>query len=329
MAIFGRAFPIHPWISKALSGVSASVNLTGVSATGVVGSFTPSVSVTLTGVSATAAVGSFVPSISFTLTGVSATAAVGSFTPSVSPALTSVSATGAVGSFTPSIAFTLSGVAATAQVGSFVQTVGPSLTGVSATGQVGGFTPSVAFTLQGVSATGQVGSFTFRGDVSIPLTGVSATGQVGNFAVQIAQSIALQGVFATGQVGQFTITIVKQRPQALQNIFASIVPGEPVTSTANLIIPKSPYGTLDLPSALFIRIQEETIALQPPIRLLITKPDTSIYTNNGLYAYEAVVQGIRYILYNTDTNELDEKGWWVVEWFAGPYTSSQSVFYLN
>ena len=129
MARFGRSFPAKPIILKGLvGGNNVTIGLTGVSATGAVGSVSTSNLFTIG------------------LTGVSATGSVGSVTPS--QGLTGVSSTGSVGSAGTDNLFTigLTGVSATGSVGTVVYSgtgdISLALTGVSATGSVGTVTAS-------------------------------------------------------------------------------------------------------------------------------------------------------------------------------------------
>ena len=93
------------------------------------------------------------------LTGVQATGAVGTQTPSEDTALTGNAATGAVGTVTPSTTIALTGVQATGQVGTEGDGLTIALTGVQATGQVGTVSHGgVSFELTGVEATGTAGN---------------------------------------------------------------------------------------------------------------------------------------------------------------------------
>ena len=87
------------------SASGAAAVLSGVSATGAVGTLAPTTSVAITGLSATGAVGTLIASSpsGVTLTGLSATGSVGTLTPSGAAyfvALTSVAATASLGSLT-------------------------------------------------------------------------------------------------------------------------------------------------------------------------------------------------------------------------------------
>jgi hypothetical protein len=177
--------------------------LTGVSATGAVGSVRPSLSAVLTGTANTGSVGSVTPSsgAAVALTGVSATGAPGTLTPATSSALTGVGATGAVGDVTYSagVSVALSGVSATGVVGTPAPVLSAALSGASALGAVGDVEPLIAVALTGVASTGEVGSVSYDSGTVAALTGVAAAGQVGSVAPQII--VPLTGVFATGAVG--------------------------------------------------------------------------------------------------------------------------------
>jgi len=191
------------------------INVTGVSATGSVGSVTVStginIDVNVTGVSATGDVGSVTTNTdqNVSVTGVSATGQVGSVVRTVD--VTGVSATGQVGSVTTTSSTNVSvtGVSATGQVGSVTISIGRdvSVTGVKGTGQVGSVTITIGrnVSVTGVSATGSVGSVTVTGTASTSVTGVSATGQVGSVSISISRNVSVTGVSATGSVGSVTL----------------------------------------------------------------------------------------------------------------------------
>lgn len=116
----------------------------------------------LTGVSSTASVGTVVPTRTVALTGVAATGQVGSVSASQAGvvSLTGVGGTASVGSVSVSIEIALTGVQATGQVGTASAVSGTviELTGVQATGEVGDFAVHVARRLTGVSAVGSAGT---------------------------------------------------------------------------------------------------------------------------------------------------------------------------
>lgn len=116
----------------------------------------------LTGVSSTASVGTVVPTRTVALTGVAATGQVGSVSASQAGvvSLTGVGGTASVGSVSVSIEIALTGVQATGQVGTVSAVSGTviELTGVQATGEVGDFAVHVARRLTGVSAVGSAGT---------------------------------------------------------------------------------------------------------------------------------------------------------------------------
>jgi hypothetical protein len=194
--------------------VSVVVNVTGVSATGAVGSVTATggASTAATGSEGTGQVGSPIVSgdASTAATGSGGTGQVGSVVAAAGAdvAVTGLEASGAVGSVTvvASAAVSVTGVEGTGEVGT-VAVAGDavvSLTGVAATGEVGELNfPAVEVYLEGVSASGLVGSVTVNAveNVTVPLTGVSATGLVGTAVAAISESVSVTGVSATGQVG--------------------------------------------------------------------------------------------------------------------------------
>jgi hypothetical protein len=204
-----------PNVTKALTGVNAtgsvgtvvsnvSYAITGNQASGSVGTVKSAVNYALTGNAATGQVGTVVSNITYGLTGVQATGAVGtvSYATDVTLALTGVSATGQVGTVIPNVSYALTGNQATGQVGTVTSAVSYALTGVAATGQVGTLTSNVSYALTGNQATGQVGTVSAGNDVTFALTGVQATGNVGAVTPNI--TYALTGVQASGQVGTVT-----------------------------------------------------------------------------------------------------------------------------
>jgi hypothetical protein len=215
-------------------GVTVSRALTGNAATGAVGTLTASISKALTGNAATGAVGSLTPSISVALTGVSATGQVGNLTANATVSLSGVVGTGAVGTVTPTsdTLVALSGVSATGAVGSLGVNVSAALSGVAATGAVGSLTPTISAALSGVSATGAVGTLTPV--ITVALTGVSATGQVGDLTPAAAGAVALTGVSATGAVGDLlpTITVALTGVQATGQV-GNLSTGAPVADGAS------------------------------------------------------------------------------------------------
>jgi hypothetical protein len=154
------------------AGSGSSAALTGVNATGSVGTLSPSMSIALTGVSATGSVGTLTPVTGTTvaLSGVQANSAVGSLGKTFSIPLTGVATTGAVGTLTPvtGVTVALSGVQSTVSVGNLGSSFSIPITGNQATLTVGTLTPStsggsVSVALSGVSATAFVGSFSLSG----------------------------------------------------------------------------------------------------------------------------------------------------------------------
>jgi len=166
------------------------------------------VSVALTGISATGSVGSVVARTSHALTGISGTGSVGSVSSKISHALTGISGTGSLGTLTPTSGNTvaLTGIQGTGSVGSVTARTSHALTGISGTGSVGTITPSTNknVALTGISGTGSVG--TLGKSVSHALTGNQATGALGTLTPSTAGpvTIALTGISATGYLGTLT-----------------------------------------------------------------------------------------------------------------------------
>ena len=184
---------------------TASVPLTGISATAAVGSLAVAVVIALTGVGGTGEVGNLAASASYTvpITGVAATGSVGTLAPTVTVPLSGVEGTGAEGSLTASISAALSGETATGAVGSVTFGIGKTLTGVEGTGAVGTLAPSLTLPITGVEGTGSVGNLTES--ISVALSGEEATGTPGSLTV--SATLPLTGVAATGSVGSLAATI--------------------------------------------------------------------------------------------------------------------------
>ena len=91
---------------------------------------------------------------------------------------------------------------------SFQLGVGASVTGVAATGSVGSVTVNADanVSVTGVAGTGQVGSITIDGDAIVAVTGLAGTSGVG--AVTVTEgagiNVAVGSVSAQGQVGVVT-----------------------------------------------------------------------------------------------------------------------------
>ena len=179
-------------------GTDVDVDVTGVEATGAVGTATVTTGsvVALTGVEATGAVGTVTvvtaTNVDVDVTGVAATGAVGTTTVTTGSvvALTGVAATGAVGTVT---------ITATTNVNIDV-------TGVEATGAVGTVTviENTATTVTGVQTTTALGSVSIVTGAVVALTGVEATGAVGTATVELNTSISVTGVQATTALGSVT-----------------------------------------------------------------------------------------------------------------------------
>ena len=117
----------------------------------------------LTGVSATGSVGSptIIGSVEFSLTGVSSTVSVGALTTEDVVGLTGQAITSAVGTLSPADVVGLTGVSSTSGVGSININSSPiiSVTGLSATVSVGTLSPADVVGLTGQSITVSVAGF--------------------------------------------------------------------------------------------------------------------------------------------------------------------------
>lgn len=179
----------------------------------------------LTGVAATGAVGTVTQTASFALTGNAGTSAVGIVTPSIAQVLTGVAATGAAGTAKSSSTCALTGNAATSAAGTVTASISQALTTVAGTGAVGTLVSGISYALTGLVATGAVGNVTANGAISFQLSGVAATGAPGalvpaisyagsgNVATGVAGSVgaapsyAVSGTAGTGSVGTLKSTI--------------------------------------------------------------------------------------------------------------------------
>jgi hypothetical protein len=178
-------------------GGGTSLALTGVSATGAVGTVGPAVSAALSGASAAGAVGS-VSDGEVPLSGVSATGGVGTLVAVMSASLSQVSATGGIGAVGVTISAALTGENATGSTGS-VSVAGDrsaALTGVAASGVAGAPTPSVVLTLAGVAGTSEAGDVVVFQPAQA-LTGVAAESAAGT----VVPSQATGGVAAAAAAG--------------------------------------------------------------------------------------------------------------------------------
>lgn len=148
------------------------------------------------------------------LTGVSASGNVGSVIPSRTVAITGNAASGTVGTTAVSNTVSLSsrwginpwgystwggGIVATGATGSVIYA--PELKGVTATANVGTVTASYTRALTSVSATGDKGSLTVSSTANVNNTGLLITGSVWSFIPVIS------GVTAAGNVGNLTPSI--------------------------------------------------------------------------------------------------------------------------
>jgi hypothetical protein len=127
----------------------------------------------LSGVAATGAVGSVIYSFTLGVTGVQATGSAGSLGFANAYALSSVLSTTDVGSVTPRFTVGTTGVQATSAVGSVVWGNAYALSGVQATSAVGSFSFTSTIPMSGVLATGSVQTIFGFGWGAIPDTSES------------------------------------------------------------------------------------------------------------------------------------------------------------
>ena len=192
-----------------------TVALTGVEASGAVGTLIPSASEDEDGDVATGSVGTVGVSVSKAITGVAAAGAVGSVVNSSTVALTSTTASGLVGSLGSSRVVAITGVFADGAAGTVSDKgIGTDITGDAAAGSVGTVTQSVQIALSGVEAAGQTGY------LIVPLSPLTADGSVGSVQFEFSfgltsaaiessvgslgladRTLALTGVSAAGSVG--------------------------------------------------------------------------------------------------------------------------------
>ena len=203
------------------SSPSVTVAVTGVAATGGVGSVSPNgdADAVVTGLQATASSGVLVFDQSVSVTGIAATSGFGTTNASIpiEVSVTGVSASmpmtslEAGGSLLGGLAFSEEPFATLSDDSlqiSFQLGVGASVTGVAATGSVGSVTVNADanVSVTGVAGTGQNGSITIDGDAIVAVTGLAGTGGVG--AVTVTQgagiNVAVGSVSAQGQVGVVT-----------------------------------------------------------------------------------------------------------------------------
>jgi hypothetical protein len=210
-----------------------SVAVTGVGASGAVGTVVQNQSITEIGDLAVASVGTVGASVTVALTGVSASGLNGTawgegawgsgFWGGTNVGfgygfdVTGVSATGTVGNvLVAERLIALTGVGASGEVGSVVNAFSNTLTGVAAAGNVGTVVATNTLGITGNSALGEVtgpivplnsnqaqayvGTVTY--EITVELTGVGSTGTVGTMSTP--RTFGLTGNGATGNVGDVT-----------------------------------------------------------------------------------------------------------------------------
>jgi hypothetical protein len=138
-------------IASTAAGGDVTVGLTGVSATGAIGTLGVALAIGLSGLAATGAAGSATHTATVPISGVSATASPGALSPSTTLVLSGASGTGAVGSVFTSgdLTLAITGVSATGSVGTVGPSTSPPLSGVTATGSAGTLAPTTTRALSG------------------------------------------------------------------------------------------------------------------------------------------------------------------------------------
>lgn len=172
--------------AQLLASADATVNLTGVGATGAAGAAIARVDPALTGVAGAGSAGDVAKTVGPAVTGVQGAGAAGDFAKTATPpTLTGVAGTGSAGSFTPNVQPALAGVAGTGAAGDVTAQVTAlsNLSGLEAIGTIGGFGFGVDAPLPGVVGVGEAGSF--PEPLEPHLVGVPASGQAGNIKASV------------------------------------------------------------------------------------------------------------------------------------------------
>ena len=212
----GGTWGTSPWGEDLIVNVVSRYSVTGVGATGGVGSVTTTgtADVPPTGLQATAQVGTLSPSV-----GSGAIARFdgwgrGTWGEAAWGTSLGLFATGQVGqlSYVGGVDVPASGLEATTSVGSVSITTGTGVdadvTGLEVTASVGSVssvTGDANVNVTGIAPVGQVGTVTAKGIALINLTGLSATGQVTVPAVNCDASVSVTGVGTSGEVGSVLV----------------------------------------------------------------------------------------------------------------------------
>ena len=147
------------------------------------------------------------------VTGVSATGAIGTETFDTGAEPTSAIGTGAIGDETfDTQTGTLTGVAGTGAIGTFTFfiTTDAPVSGVNGTGAIGVETPESEINETGVAGTGATEAFgvSGNGNILLQVTGVTGIGATGTVGEEIGVSEAIEtGIAGTGAIGTTSITI--------------------------------------------------------------------------------------------------------------------------
>ena len=150
--------------------------------------------------------------LSIVVTGVAATGAVGSAstTANATFSVTSPQMSAGVGSATTksNATFSVTSAGATGEVGSATTKSNAtfSVTSAGATGQVGTADAGPDADVEGVEGTGAIGSATIAANATFSITGVAGTMSVGSAQGQAGAGAVVTGVLATGSVGSITTT---------------------------------------------------------------------------------------------------------------------------
>ena len=135
------------------AGIAGSLGSAGTTALGTV-SITVAVAPEVTGISATGAIGTEIPTAQATPSGISATGAIGTVTGSATAVPSGVAGTGAIGTEIPTAQATPSGVSATGALGNEAPQAADLSSGVAGTGAIGGVTLDIDSSVWGSDAWG-------------------------------------------------------------------------------------------------------------------------------------------------------------------------------
>ena len=189
------------------------VVVTGVSATGAIGTETFDTGAEPTSAIGTGAIGDETfDTQTGTLTGVSGTAVIGTFTFFITTdaPVSGVNGSGAIGSETPESEISETGVAATGAIGveTFQTEANPS--SAIGTGAIGAEVPEAEINETGVAGTGATEAFgvSGNGNILLQVTGVSGIGATGAIGEEVGVAEAIEtGLAGTGAIGTSSIEV--------------------------------------------------------------------------------------------------------------------------